>query len=217
MQPFLEIIDSFWTGLQSGQLPPLGNWGYLLLAIVVMIEGPIATLLGAAAASTGLMKPGMVFVAASAGNLAADSLWYSVGYAGKGDWLVRHAGWLGLRQRHMERLERQMHTHANKVILAAKLTAGLMIPTLIAAGMARVPLRRWFGVVFAAECLWTGALVLAGFYLTDSITKIEQGIGYLAGTVTVVVLMALGFSIIKRAMRRAAPTLPASEDETPTD
>ena len=37
----------------GGQLPELGHWTYILLALLVMVEGPIATLLGAAAASAG--------------------------------------------------------------------------------------------------------------------------------------------------------------------
>ncbi len=63
------LIQDFIQALRSGQLPQLGTWTYILLAALVAVEGPIATLLGAAAASAGLMKPGWVFIAAATGNL----------------------------------------------------------------------------------------------------------------------------------------------------
>ena len=68
MDNLLELLKSFWTLLQQGRLPEVGQWNYLLLAILVAIEGPIATLLGAAAASAGLMRLWGVFFAAAIGQ-----------------------------------------------------------------------------------------------------------------------------------------------------
>ncbi len=56
--------------LRSGHLPEFGYWTYIVLGLLVLIEGPIATLLGAAAASAGLMRPWAVFLAAAIGNLS---------------------------------------------------------------------------------------------------------------------------------------------------
>ena len=75
MNSFLQLIQHFILAMKTGQLPQLGYWTYLVLALLVAVEGPVATLLGAAAASAGLMRPGLVFVSAAAGNLTADSLW----------------------------------------------------------------------------------------------------------------------------------------------
>jgi hypothetical protein len=68
-----------------------------------------------------------------------------------------------------------MQSHAGKILLVAKLTAGFSIPALIAAGMARAPLRRWL-VVLHRRVHLTGALVLAGVYLTESIVRVGQGL-----------------------------------------
>ena len=68
MNSFIQFIQNFVLVLKSGQLPQLGIWTYLVLAVLVAIEGPVATLLGAAAASAGLMRPGLVFITAAAGN-----------------------------------------------------------------------------------------------------------------------------------------------------
>jgi membrane protein DedA with SNARE-associated domain len=176
MTNWLELLKTFWVLLQQGHLPEVGRWNYFLLAVLVAIEGPIATLLGAAAASAGLMRTWAVFLAAATGNLAADTLWYLLGYYGKVDTALKLGRWMGLKRKHLDRLTLAMHEHALKILFFAKLTAGFMIPSLIATGLARIPWKRWFPVVFLGEMIWTGSLLLIGFYTTEAIKSVAQGI-----------------------------------------
>jgi membrane protein DedA with SNARE-associated domain len=178
MDSFFQLIQNLVLVLKSGQLPQLGIWTYLALAVLVAIEGPVATLLGAAAASAGLMRPGLVFITAAAGNLSADSLWYLLGYAGKLEWAMRFGRRLGLRPDTLERLEQGMHEHAAKILFMAKLTVSFMIPSLVAAGLVKVRWRRWFPALFTGELIWTGALVLLGYYATEAIKRVEQFVEY---------------------------------------
>ena len=179
MDNWIDILNGFATSLRNGQLPELGAWTYVLLAVLVIVEGPVATLLGAAAASAGLMRPVPVFIAAATGNLIADSLWYTLGYAGKIEWALRFGRRMGIEQRHLEHLEHNLREHAVKVILLAKLTVSFVIPTLIAAGLVTAPWRKWFPPVFIGEMLWTGSLMLVGYYATEAIKRVEQGIEYI--------------------------------------
>jgi membrane protein DedA with SNARE-associated domain len=179
-ETLLKVLHDFWSGLVFGQLQQLGNWNYVLLALMTLLEGPIATLLGAMAASTGVLKPEWVFVAAAGGNLTADALWYSLGYLGKTEWLMRHGRRFGVTEDHVIRLENAMQKHARKILIVAKLTLSFSIPALIAAGLARVPWRRWFSTVVAGEILWTGSLVLIGYNLTFSLRRMEVGLQILA-------------------------------------
>ncbi len=133
------------------------------------------TLLGAAAASAGLMKPPLVFLAATIGNLTADSLWYSIGYLGKAEWFS-HFQRFGVKPSLIERLKQGMTNHVTKVLLIAKFTLSFMIPTLITAGLMRIPWRRWFPTLIIADTLWTGLLVFIGYYSIESIKQVEQGI-----------------------------------------
>lgn len=175
--------------LKSGQLPEWGIWSYLVLALLVAVEGPIATLLGAAAASAGVMRPWLVFVAAAFGNMTADSLWYSLGYFGKTNWLINRAKRMGVNEEHLQKLENNLREHAAKVIFFAKLSVSLIIPTLIAAGLVKVPWRKWFPSVLGAEMIWTGSLVLIGYYATESIKRVEQGLEY------VILFATIGFVV----------------------
>jgi hypothetical protein len=97
------------------------------------------------------------------------------------------------------------------LILLAKLSISLMIPTLVAAGLARVPWRRWFPVVFALELAWTGLLVFVGYHATGLITRFEHGL-QAAGVIALLLVVAgavwYGRRVIRREEEHSAADLP---------
>ncbi len=199
MAELIQFLHNLLSAAQSGELPQLGNWTYLLITLLVMVEGPTATLLGSAAAAAGLMKPSLVFLAAAIGNLTADSLWYSVGYLGKMEWFL-HFRRLGLRPSLIEHLKQGMTKHATKILLIAKFTLSFMIPTLVAAGLLRIPWRRWFPTLILADTLWTGLLVLLGYYSIESIKRVERGIEY--AVLLVPILFLTGLFLVGRSLKK---------------
>jgi len=158
----------------------LGTWCYVILALLVMVEGPMMTLLGAGAAAAGLLRPQFVFLSAGMGNLAGDLLWYSLGRLGKTEWLLRYGRFLGLSREKINDMQNRMRAYAPRIIFVAKLTLFFMIPTLVAAGITRTRLRRWFPVDILAECIWTGSLVTVGYYLSQYIKRLETGLQIIA-------------------------------------
>jgi membrane protein DedA with SNARE-associated domain len=212
----IELFKNINTLWQNGQFPEWGIWSYLVLALLVAVEGPIATLLGAAAASAGVMRPVLVFLAASAGNLAADTLWYSIGYAGKLEWFLRFGRRLGIKPEQLEHLQHHMRKHATRILFFAKLSMSLMIPSLIAAGLVKAPWRRWFPAVFGGEAIWTGSLVLIGYYTTEAVKRVEQGVEYFILGASIVFIISI-FWAGRRILRQSSEQDPATEsdDELP--
>jgi membrane protein DedA with SNARE-associated domain len=204
----MELIDKikqFIDVINVVQITSLGIWSYFLLAFLVAIEGPIATLLGAAAASQGLMHPEFVFIAAAAGNLTSDTLWYSVGLMGKIEWLFRFGRRLGINPGYLDRLEAGLRKHAPVILFFSKLTVSPMIPALIATGLIRYPWRRWFPSVFAGEMIWTGSLVLIGYFGLIAMRKVQLGIEHaiLTGTVIfVVIIILMGRRFLKKEIQK---------------
>jgi membrane protein DedA with SNARE-associated domain len=204
LNSLFQLLQNFILAIKSGQLPHLGGWTYLVLAVLVAIEGPVATLLGAAAASAGLMRPWLVFMAAAVGNLSADSLWYLLGYAGELEWALRFGRRLGLRPEILERFEQAMHENAAKILFLAKLTVSFMIPSLIAAGLVKVRWRRWFPALFAGEMIWTGSLVLIGYYATEAIKRVERAVEYSIlglSLVFVISMLWMGRRFLRRLLK----------------
>jgi membrane protein DedA with SNARE-associated domain len=190
----LEVLKTFFLEIGSGQLPQLGAWSYPLLALLVIVEGPTATLLGAAAASAGLMRPAPVFFAATIGNLACDSLWYSLGYFGKTEWLSIFGRRFGIRQKLGEHLMQEMHTHYAKILFIAKFTLSFMIPTMILTGLLRIPRKRWFPPLMVADALWTGLLILLGYYTTELLKRLEQGMRVAVLAIPILFIVILIFA-----------------------
>jgi membrane protein DedA with SNARE-associated domain len=191
MSELVEVLRTFWANLQSGQLNQLGPWNYLVLAFFMVWQGPIATLLGGAAAAAGLLKPGWVFLAGIVGNLAADVVWYSLGRRGKVDRLFDEGGKFSNQRGRYQRLRGAMRHHATKILLMAKLSAGLAVPALVTAGITRVEWRKWFPVVFIGETIWTGSLLLLGFYATEAIKQVEDEIQLLIALMSFIFLMVV--------------------------
>jgi len=158
----------------------LGIWAYVLLALLVIVEGPVATLAGAVAASAGWMRPVGVFFSASVANLLADLLWYTLGYLGRMEWVHRYGGYVGLREEYLLRMMDDVQKYAPRLLFIAKLTLGFSIPTLVATGLARVPFKRWFWVLILGETLWTGTLVYLGVRFGQYVQRLERGIEIVA-------------------------------------
>ena len=174
----LTIWHTIWVSLQSGELPQLGYWTYLVLALLIVLQGPLMTLLGAAAAATGLLQLHLVFLAGIVGNLAADAFWYLVGRAGKLHWFLAltSAEKRPATAQKMETLQTGMRANAPRFVLAAKLSMGFVVPTLIAVGLARVPWKRWFPVAFLGETLWTGGLALLGYFAAATLSQLSANV-----------------------------------------
>ena len=199
MESLIEVIQQFWADLQSGQVLELGYWTYVVLALLAMVQGPLVTLLGGAAASAGLLRPNLVFLAAVTGHLTADIVWYSLGHAGRIEWF-KH--WLPAYGKHLEKLRQGMHRNATKILLLAKLSIGFAVPAIIAAGLTRVAWRRWFPIVFVGEMLWTTVLMLIGYYATGAIIqRVNRGVLYLVIGFSILFVIML-FWFIPRAMRQ---------------
>lgn len=207
-----QWLDLFWETMQSGNIQEWGRANYLILFLLIAVEGPIATLLGAAAASAGFMRLSLVILVSVTANLIADIGWYALGYFSKETTLIHYLGWLGLRPRHLDKLRWAMHRHARKVLLVAKFTTGFAIPALVAAGLSKIPLRHWFPVVFLAGIGWSTLLALIGFYAVEIVKRVEMGLHYMA-LFGLAALFALFVYLIHRSMRSTRALVEEFGDE----
>jgi len=110
---------------------------------------------------------------------------------GKTEWMYHIGRWLGVRPSLIEHLKRSMLKHATRVMFLAKITVSFVIPALITAGLLRVPWKRWFPAFIVAEVLWTGTLVFIGYYTTESLKRVQQGVEYIGLGVSIAVVIVL--------------------------
>lgn len=163
---------------------------YAVLGLLTMVEGPVATLIGGAAMSTGLMQPVPVFFSIVLGNLIADMGWYSLGRFSKLEWITALAPRLGFNPGRVAQMENSIQHHAPRLLFLAKLTVGLPIPTIIATGLSRVPIRRWVGMLVLGELLKSAVLVSVGYFYAQALQQASQSIQIVLWAVTALVIAA---------------------------
>lgn len=118
--------------------------GLAVVAPVAVIEGPIVTVIAAWLASQGLMSLWAVAAVVIAADLVGDFGFYSLGRWGLGRlpkrWLERR----GLTHERLEGLMSHFEDHGGRTLLLGKLTHSAGFAVLVAAGMAKMPLLRFF-------------------------------------------------------------------------
>ncbi len=186
------FVEQMWDALRTGQLPDLGMWSYVILMLLVFVEGPAATLVAATMAGQGILRADLVFLFSMTGNFLADVFWYLLGYFGGSRRILLRFGFIRRRWFTIRRLQRGLHGKAARIYLLTKLSMGLLtIPLLIASGMSRVPWYRLAMVSLVVEPFWNALLLLAGMRLGEYVAELENGLQILAIVGTLVVFFVL--------------------------
>lgn len=188
---------------------PLAFLPYIVLGCLTLVEGPLASLAGGAAASEGLLLPIPVYLSVVAGNLVADLGWYGLGRVGKISWLNRFGYKIGLTNGRLEQIQKSIRQHAPRLIFLAKLTVGFPIPTLVATGLSRVPIRLWIVPWVLGELLKSAALLAVGYFYTEALQQASIQVRVILYIVTIVIFLG-GFFIFQMKKRRLKknPTAP---------
>ena len=164
------------------------QYKYLILFPIVVVEGPIITIIAGFLASQGYLNVFITYGISVIGDLVGDTFYYAIGYWGRKGFVDRWGKYFGLNGELMERVEKHFRTHAGKTLLFGKTQAigGMM---LAGAGAAKMPYWKfmWFNVI--ATVPKSLILFLLGFYFGHAFTKINS---YLQITSAV----SLGLSII---------------------
>lgn len=207
------LIEQVWHAIQTGQLPDLGHWSYVILVVLVFVEGPVATLAAATMAAGGILRADLVFFFSMLANFMADVFWYLLGYFGGSRRLLLRIGWMRRRWFTIRRIQKNLRTRAAQIYLLTKLSMGVLtIPLLIAAGMSRVPWLRLAAVSVIIEPIWNALLVLAGLRLGEYVAQLERGLQTWAIVGTIVVFFIL-LTAYRRMFARIARTIGVDLDE----
>lgn len=174
-------------------------WQYVLIFLLVVVEGAGVTLAGAALAGIGVLNPALVFLAASIGNLTGDLCWYLLGYFGQFEKLMRWFPRLAPLQPEIERFKLRVNYDAPRMLLIAKLFFGIgSVPTLVAAGITRYSLWRIAPTQILGEAVWTGTLVLIGLYLGQYVILFASSIQIISIVGAILFVLAILWLVRRR-------------------
>lgn len=172
-------------------LPPLTKTilPYLALGLANLLDNLMNTFSGGVVYSGLLLRPIPVFITLVSMNLLIDMSWYHFGRYVKLDRLKRLAPRLRINLDLVDDLEHEIQNHAPRFLFVAKLTVGLTVPSLIATGLSRVPIRRWIGMLLLAELIRSGTFVTLVFLYASAIGKASDDMRAIMLIITVFVVI----------------------------
>lgn len=111
-------------------------------------------------------------------DFIGDLGWYGVGYYGARKFVPRWGKYLSITPDILEKLERLFEKHHDKILITSKITMGFgfALATLVAAGMARVSLKKYAIYNFLGGLVWTAILLAVGYFFGHLYTMIDKSL-----------------------------------------
>lgn len=153
---------------------------YLFLFLIVMLEGPIATIIAGFVISVGQMNFWISYLVILAADTAGDAFYYAVGYYGRTAFIEKWGKYVGLHTDRIERLERHFGKHTGKTLIIGKVSHGIGGAVLVAAGIARVHLGRYLFYNCLASIPKSLVLLIVGYYFGQAYAQIDHYFTYAA-------------------------------------
>lgn len=170
----------------------LQHYGYWVMLPLMVIEGPITTVIAALLASLGAFNVFIVFLFSILGDLIGDITFYALGYKFGMSFVRKIGKYVGITEKVVLKMEKYFIHHGGKTIFVAKSTVGLCLATFIAAGITKMNFKKFLKYVFLGGLVWSGFLVAMGYfygYLWREIKKYIEWAGWIAVALAIVTFL----------------------------
>lgn len=161
---------------------------YFWLFVGSFLEGSVVMMGAGVLWHLGSVEFWPMYIALILGDILSDLLWYCVGYFAARPFIMRWGYLVEATPIVLEKMERRFKRHQSLILLASKLTLGfgLMIATLITAGMVRMPIVRYLLINLFAGFVWIFMLIIAGYYFGNFFVLIPHQLQIVFGVGAVV-------------------------------
>jgi membrane protein DedA with SNARE-associated domain len=167
----------------------------------MLVVGPLATLPAAFFAKFGVFNIWIVFFLSTLGNVVSNFFYFYLGRLGRITLIKRYGRYFGLHERRIEKIEKNLHNHSIKTIVAMKLLP-FTVPALAIPGAMRMSLKRFSAISLSVIIPESIILVLLGYYsglALDSLIKYFKNTEKIMG---VVILIAILIWLVVRVYNR---------------
>lgn len=178
-------------------------WGYPLMFVLMILEGPFATMISAFLASQGYFNVGIVFVLSVLGDVLGDIGLYYIGYFGGPHIIEKAQKFLKIRDSVVEKLKNRFHQNSERLIFYVKSTTGLSYITFTLAGALRMKFSLFIKNSILGGLVWSGLLVFIGFFFGYAAEMFSQYIEYAGFAIFAMALIAV-FAIAMIKKRESA-------------
>jgi len=173
-------------------------YGYWFAVPIMIIEGPIATIVMSFFASFGYFNPFVVLTFSFFADMISDTVFYAIGRI-NGDGFVRRFGkYFKLSERTFLYLQDFFGKHGGKSIFLAKILFGIVPPVFITAGYSRMNLKKFYFFSSLGGILWSSSMVALGYFFGFQFAGEFGNIGELFTNAGLVMVGLLALFIVYR-------------------
>jgi len=148
--------------------------GYPTMLILMIIEGPIVTILASFTTKLGFFNLYIVFLLSVFGDVLGDLILYAVGYFGGEKALLKAEKILKIKSSIIEKLKKLFTKHGKKTVFAVKSTTGLCWITFILAGTVKMKFKDFLFSSILGGIIWSGFLVFIGYFFGYAFQEISD-------------------------------------------
>lgn len=167
--------------------------GYPTMLVIMILEGPIITILGAFLASLGFFNVFVIFILSMLGDIAGDIILYTMGYYGGARILEKVQKILKIKSLILEKLKKYFEKHGKKTIFYVKSTTGLCWITFILAGTIKMNFKDFLAASFLGGIIWSAFLVISGYFFGYAFEKIND---YIKSAGIIIAIAVISFYIL---------------------
>ena len=170
---------------------------------LVVIEGPIVTILAGFLASLGQMNLLICYPLVVVADIVGDMSMYAQGRWGGKPAVERWGHRFGIKPEMIVRLEERFKKHPGKTLILGKVSHFFGGPILIAAGMARMRISKFLWYNFIGTVPKSLILLLLGFYFGQAYEKFDRVFTYAgwAAVALVVISVVIYIAIAKKSKK----------------
>jgi len=178
-------------------------FGYPMMFVGSLVEGPALMIIVGFLLRLGFFSLVPAFLLLFAGDLAGDFMWYGIGRFAVHRTILRIEKFFGVSEDIFEKITEKFRHHEGKILFGSKLTTGFGFSVFIvmAAGMARMPLKKFSAIAAFGGMIWTAGLMAIGFFFGNIYVQLEKGfrVVFLATLFVIIIAALYGFG---RHMRK---------------
>lgn len=171
----------------------ISTYGYFAIFLAMVAEGPVVTTAAAFAAGTGLFNVYVILILSILGDILADILYFTIGYWSRLALIEKYGHYVELSQNRIGKIQKLLHTHLWRTLLAIKLTPGLSPPGLITVGLSKMNVKKYAvatSLITIPKCILFVALGYYSGRVHDIATKFFH-----VGIYTIPIALAIIFLI----------------------
>jgi membrane-associated protein len=154
-------------------------------------------------AAAGDLKISTLLLLVTLCAIVGDQLGYWIG-RGTGEALYRRKDSLFFKRRHLEEAHDFYEKYGGKTVILARFMPIVRTFCPPVAGAAKMPYGRYVTYDIAGGCLWTGSMILGGYFLGSIVPNINERIHWVIAAVVILSLMPAMIGALRARQKRRA-------------